>query len=1113
MMDGLEAILRRPRAVISLMFVMILAGFYCYISLAKEARPDIQVPTFYISVPLEGVSPEDAERLLVKPLEEKLRGLEGLKEITSIAAQGYAAVITEFETEIDPEIASRQVREKVDEAKSELPDDAKEPNVNEVNFSLFPTIIVALSGDVPERTLYRHARAMQDELESLPSVLEANLSGQREELLDVIINTKALESYNIDQNELISAVTRNNRLVAAGTFDGGSGRFNIKVPGLFETAKDIYSLPIKEVEGTVVTLGQVAEIRRSFKDRSIYARFNGRPAITISVVKRQGENIIETNKLVRETATRLIANAPDSVHVDFALDESTNIRETVGSLESAIMTAIALVMIVCVAALGMRSALLVGMAIPTSFMIGFLIVFLAGNTINNMLMFGMVLTVGMLVDGAIVIVEYADRKMAEGLHRREAYIMAARRMFWPIASSTATTLAAFLPMLFWPGIPGKFMSNLPTTVVIVLIASFVTAMIFLPVLGSLFGKTDQSDDGMSKALAGEQSADISAIKGFTGFYVRRLNSLVRAPLMITIVAFAAMYGIFQYYQENNNGVTFFVDTEPTQSLIYVRARGNLSADEKLQLTRRVEDIIINVKGVDDVSVKTGSTGTGGPGSGAGLDVPKDAIGQITVEFLPFEERRLGAEILSEIRQKVETLPGVIVEVNKREDGPQSGKDVRLQIRSDDRALANQIARQIRKHMETNMTGLIDIEDESPLPGIEWALTIDREEAGRFGADILSVGALIQMVTDGVLIGSYRPDDSRDEIDIRARLPEDQRSLSRLEDMRLQTRKGLVPIRNFVTREARPAVDSITRKDGRTSVFVKANAAPGVLADDKVKELDAWLKTQTWPENIELKFRGADEEQRESMIFLAKAVAASIFIMFMILVTQFNSFYFTAITLSTVVMSVIGVLIGMLAMGQSFSVIMTGTGVVALVGIVVNNSIVLIDTYQNLRARGLEVVDAVLRSCAQRLRPVMLTTITTIFGLLPMMYQINVDWVAPSVSIGSVTSIWWVQLSTAIIFGLGFSTLLTLLLTPVWIAAPSIYRERWVNMRNRFASKSAAPAKEPVVNAEEPAPEITEPVADNDDKPAKKPRKRKAASKPKVKPNPPPVAKPIPDAAE
>ncbi|MEM8685787.1 MAG: efflux RND transporter permease subunit [Pseudomonadota bacterium] len=1094
MMQALDSILRRPRAVLAMMVFLVVSGVYAYFAIPKDARPDIQVPTYYISIPLEGVSPEDSERLLLKPMEEKLRGLEGVKEITSVAALGYGAVIVEFETDVDTETAAQDVREKVDQAKADLPDDAKEPTVNEVNFNLFPTLIVGLSGDVPERTLYRHARELQDELEAIPSVLEANLNGEREELLEVIIDTKRLESYQITQQELLNRVARNNRLVAAGTFDGGRGRFSIKVPGLIETARDLHQLPIKEVDGTVVTLSELADIRRSFKDRTSYARFNGRPAILITVVKRPGENIIQTNDKVREVADKMRASWPSSIHVNYALDESDDIRETFSSLQSAIITAIALVMIICVAALGMRSALLVGIAIPTSFMIGFLIVFMTGRSVDNMLMFGMVLTVGMLVDGAIVIVEYADRKMAEGLERLEAYIQAAKRMFWPIASSTATTLAAFLPMLFWPGVPGKFMSNLPVTVVIVLTASLLTAMILLPVLGSMFGRTVQQDKGASKALAGDQQTDLSKLKGFTGFYARSLGVLVRAPLAVTIIAFLGMASIVNLYQTNNNGVTFFVDTEPTQVLLYVRGRGNLSAQEKLAIVREVENIVLKIEGVEGIATQAGSSGNGSPDLGAGLDVPKDAIGQLTIELLPFDQRPPGKQLIADIRQKVSHVPGVIIEVRKREDGPQQGKDIRLQIRSNDRALANAMAIRVREHMENNMTGLVDVEDETPLPGIEWNLKINREEAGRFGADIVSVGALITMITDGVLIGTFRPDDSRDEVDIRARLPEDQRALSRLEDLRLPTEKGLVPIRNFVEREARPSVDSIIRKDGKTSVFVKANTVDGVLADDKVKELSTWLDSQKWPNGIEFVFRGSDEEQKESFAFLMKAVAASIFIMFMILVTQFNSFYYTAITLSTVVMSVIGVLIGMMVTGQSFSVIMTGTGIVALAGIVVNNSIVLIDTFQHLRSRGLEVIDAVLRACAQRLRPVLLTTITTIFGLLPMMYQLNVDWFAPAITVGSVTSIWWVQLSTAIIFGLGFSALLTLILTPVWIAAPAIYKARWQHLRERIAARRSAGMRGLAAGNENKESVVETPPS-------------------KEKPRGKPLSDPLPDAAE
>lgn len=1045
MMNALSAILSRPRTLLSLMVVMVSVGLWAYLTLPKEAAPDVQVPVFYISISLQGISPEDSERLLVKPMETELRGLEGLKEITAIASQGHAGIILEFNAGIDQEVAGVNVREKVDLAKSELPNEAEEPIVNKINLSLFPVVVVILSGNVPERTLYRHARQLKDEIESISSVLSANLAGHREELLEIIIDDTRLQSYNISQSELLKAVTQNNKLVAAGALDTGKGKFNIKVPGLFENAKDVYNLPVKVFGDVVVTLSDVAEIRRTFKDPTSYARFNGRPAIALEVVKRIGSNIIENNAQVRKTVANLSKNWPKAIKIDYSLDLSERIFEVLGSLQSAIITAIALVMIVVVAALGIRSALLVGLAIPTSFMIGFLFVGLFGLTINNMVMFGMVLTVGILVDSAIVIVEYADRKMAEGLERGKAYLMAAQRMFWPVFSSTATTLAAFLPMLFWPGVSGEFMRYLPITVILVLTASLVTAMLFLPVLGSIFGKSEQSDDAGLKLLAGNEKGDLGKLPGAAGVYVRLLQKLIYHPAKVTLCAIAVMVIAVMAFTKFNNGVTFFIDSEPEQAMVMVSARGNLSALQQLALAQEVEKVILNVKGVKAVLTSTGGSGAGPKiGTGSGQDVPRDMIAQLTVDLKDFKKRRKGAIILQEMRDRTKGIAGIKVEVRKREEGPPTGKDVRLQIRADNKAKAIAAAARVRLYLDTKVKDLIDIEDGRPLPGFEWVLQVDRKEAGRFGADIASVGALVQLVTNGILVGTYRPDNSQDEIDIRVRFPKSQRSVSQLDQLRLQTSKGLVPIVNFATRKAKPAVDTIVRKDGRVSIDVKANVVKGVLANQKVAEIKVWLAQQKWPDGVSFKFRGADEEQAAAGAFLGNAMLGALFLMFLILVTQFNSFYHTILTLSTVVMSVVGVLIGMMVTGQSFSVIMTGTGVVALAGIVVNNSIVLIDTYHHLRDSGLEVIDAVLRTSAQRLRPVLLTTVTTICGLLPMALQINVDFFGRSISFGGVTSVWWVQLSTAIISGLSFATVLTLILTPVLIAAPEVYREKWRN---------------------------------------------------------------------
>ncbi|MEQ8746844.1 efflux RND transporter permease subunit [Pyruvatibacter sp.] len=1040
----------RTRTVLTTMVLLILAGITSYVAIPKEADPDIPIPFFFVTLPYPGISPEDGERLLVKPMETELRTLEGLKEITAFATQGMAGIILEFDVDFDKDDALQDVRERVDLARAEIPAEAEEPVVTEFNTSLFPVLAVAISGEVPERTLLTHARRLQDAIESVPTVLEAKLVGDREELLEVIIDPVKLESYDVSQRELINAVSLNNQLVAAGALDTGQGRFNVKVPGLFESREDVMSLAVKSSGEGVVTLDDIAEIRRTFKDADNFARFNGGSAIVIEVTKRLGTNIIHTNNAVRAVVAAETAGWPDDINITFTQDQSSWIFRSINSLEASIITAISLVMIVVVAALGMRSAILVGIAIPTSFLIGFFLLALSGLTLNMMVMFGLLLAVGMLVDGAIVIVEYADRKMSEGVDRAEAYMAASSRMFWPIISSTATTLAAFLPMLLWPGVSGQFMSYLPMTLIFVLIASLVTALIFLPVLGSIFGKAEAVNQATLRMLSGAESGDVRALEGMTGIYVRMLDKLIRRPVTVMLAALGVLVSIFFLYGAFNNGVEFFVETEPEQAAILVSARGNLSATEMRDLVVEVERIVLAVEGVESAFSQTGP-GQGGPGQGG--DAPADMIGRISIELAPYEQRRPGAIILEEIRQKTKNIPGLHVEVRKREDGPPTGKDVQIQLSSNDAALLRAETQRVRDHLENNVDDLIDIEDSLPLPGIEWVLKIDREQAGRFGADVSAVGAMVQMVTNGILVGTYRPNDADDEVDIRARFPVADRSIDQLDQLRLRTPNGLVPLSNFVTREPAKQVNEITRIDGIQVMDVKANTVEGVLADTKVTELKSWIENDANIDpRVNVRFRGADENQAESAAFLGNAMIAALFLMFIILLTQFNSFYHSVLTLSAVIMSTMGVLLGMVITGQTFSVIMTGTGIVALAGIVVNNNIVLIDTFQSLLARGMDPIEAVLRTAGQRLRPVLLTTITTICGLLPMATQINVGFFDRSVTYGGPVAVWWVQLSTAIISGLSFATLLTLVVTPVMLAAPVVLRESaggwrdWVMMR-------------------------------------------------------------------
>ncbi|WP_099866319.1 efflux RND transporter permease subunit [Pararhizobium haloflavum] len=1120
MINALDAILERPKTVVALMLVMIVAGIMAYVNVPKEANPDVDVPVYFVNIPQQGISPRDAERLLVRPMETALRGIDGLKELTAIASEGNATIVLEFTVDTEKEIVLADIRDKVDQAAAELPEDADEPVVSETSFALMPTIVVTLSGQVPERTLTTLAQGLADELESISTVREANISGDREELLEVELDLMRLESYDITQDELLNALNRNNQLVPAGFLDNGEGRFNVKLPGLIETAEDVYSIAIKQNEEGVVTLGDVAEIKRTYKEPSSFTRVNGNPAISIDVVKRNGTNIISNNDEVRTVVEAYTREWPETVKVDYLLDQSSFIYEVLGSLESSILTAIVLVMICVVASLGIRSGLLVGLAIPTSFMIAFMIVGALGMVANMMVMFGLVLTVGMLVDSAIVVTEYADRKIAEGMHPDEAYKRSARLMFWPVVSSTATTLAAFLPLLLWPGVPGEFMAYLPRMVIIVLSASLLTALIFLPVTGALIARLAAAisrhgasffglvaagcvaaayhfgpgqavgagvglvtaaifgivflgaawlfrlvasrrrpavhePDAQAVMLSAGSKLEIHRITGLTGVYARFLN-LVAGNLVGNVAVIVAIIGLtigtFMYFGENNAGVEFFIEEEPDVAIVLVSARGNLSANDIRDLVGEVEAEVLQVEGVDNVVMKATAPG-GGAGASSPLggvqDKPADAIGELQIELADYCCRRRASEIFEDIRVRTADLGGIKVEVRKIEGGPPTGKDLRLEVKSTNYDTMVETVGRIREHVDT-IDIFTDQEDGRPLPGIEWQLTVDREQAGRYNASIQEVGGMIQLVTNGVLIGKYRPDDSDDEVEIRARLPEEQRTLDQFEALKLRTANGQVPLSNFITRTAEQKVSSITRRDGLYAMDIKASLVEGAqyqgraaTADDGVRIVDEWLEAQEWPENVQLTFRGADEEQKESEAFLGRAALGALFMMFIILLTQFNSFYQTFLTLSTVIMAITGVLTGMLVTGQTFSIIMTGTGVVALAGIVVNNAIILIDTFNRLKEEGVtDMREAVIKTAAQRLRPIMLTTGTTILGLVPMALQINMDFFSQTIVVGGITAIWWVQLSTAIISGLAFSTLLTLVFIPVMLALPSNVGRTW-----------------------------------------------------------------------
>lgn len=999
----IEAAVQRSRATLMTFIFLLLGGLAAYQAIPKEANPDVTIPMMYVSLSLEGISPEDAERLLVRPMEQELRTLAGIKKMSSTASEGHASVMLEFDAGFDPKLALQDVREKVDATRSKLPQEADEPQVHEINVSLFPVLSVALSGPLSETELVMIARRLKDEMEGISEVLEVDIGGDREDVLEIIVDPQVLDTYGVDYNELFNLVSTNNRLVAAGSLDTGAGRMAIKVPGIIEDLDDIMGMPVKVEGDRVVTFGDVATLRRTFKDPAGFARINDQPGVVLEVSKRAGANIIDTIEQVKQLLDAAKPLLPEGVEIDYIMDQSTQVATMLSDLLNNVVTAVVLVLILILLAMGMRSAIMVGLTIPGAFLSGILVIWAIGFTMNIIVLFGLILVAGMLVDGAIVVSELADRYLHQGQTPKQAWINAAHRMSWPVISSTATTLAVFVPLLFWPGVVGEFMKYLPATVVICLLASLVMALIFLPTMGGL-------------AKTGIPKAAIS-VPGLAG-YRALLAWLLKRPAASLITTLILVMIVYAGYARFNHGVEFFPNIEPDSAQLQVRARGDLSVYEKDALLQQVEERLQGLTEVKALYARSFAMADGQMGS--------DVIGVLQFQFVDWYQRRPATDIKDTMLALTEDIPGIILDFRQQQMGPSSGKPVELRLSGLNETLLNQATDTLRQAM-TELGGFIDVEDDRSLPGIEWRLTVDREAAARLGADVLSVGNAVQLVTNGLNLATYRPEDANDEVDIRVRLPANFRSLDQLSRLTLRTQRGQVPLSHFVTLAPAPKVGTLHRVDGKRTITLQADIEQGFRLDDRLSALRG--QVTALPEGVTLVVAGEDADQKEAGQFLVAAFGVAIFLMTLILVAQFNSLYQTGLVLSAIVFSTAGVLLGLLLNGQSFGIVMVGMGIIALAGIVVNNNIVLIDTFNQLRAEGMDPVAAALETGCLRLRPVLLTAITTVLGLMPMVLGVNVDLLGPGLGIGAPSTQWWTQLSSAIAGGLVFATLLTLLLTP------------------------------------------------------------------------------------
>ena len=995
------------RLTIAAMLFLLVAGTSAYLAIPKEAEPDVQIPIVYVSITQRGISPEDAERLILRPLETQLKSVANVKEMRSSAFEGGGYVLLEFQPGFDSKKAVADVRAKVDDAKRDLPRDADEPKVTEVNLSLFPVIIVAMKGDVPEQTMVRLARQLKTGIEQVPGVLTAELKGARDEVVEIVVEPTLLAAYGVSMEDLIRTVTAGNLLVAAGALENTTGRFSVKVPSLIEKPEDILKLPVLASSGAVVRLGDVAEVRPTFKDAVSITRVDGKPAITIEVSKRVGANLIDTVDGVKYALDKARALLPSTIELTTTQDRSKGVRTMLADLQNSVITGIVLVAAVILATLGFRATGIIGLAIPFSALVGILGLHLAGMTVNIVVLFSLILAVGQLVDDAIIVGEFAERRMAEGIPPKEAYQLAASRMTGPVIAATATRIAAFSPLLFWPGIVGEFMKYLPITLIATLSASLSFALFFAPALGSLVGHSGHHDAALSRE----------------GWYLRTVRLSLKHPGKTLLIALAMLVIVPVLQGKYGKGVEFFPDVEPDYALVQVRARGNLSLTEKDSLVRQVEARMLDMHEVDTIYTRVGEQPRGGNN-----EVSADTVGIVQFEFIDWRKRRKAHEIMEDIRQRTGDIPGIEIAVSKPKAGPPTGKPIQIELSALDPEKLQPAAKKIAAMLAAR-PDVKDIDDGLPLPGVDWTLRLDRGEAAKVGAGAGTVGTAVQLVTNGVKLTEYRPATADKSVDVLLRFPPEKRSLDQLDEMLVNTPVGPVPIGTLVTREATRAVGILNRVNANRIINVSANLAEGVPSAAAQKSVTEELARMDLGTGVFFRLKGEDEEREKASAFLTKAFGAAMFLIFAVLLAQFNSFTSVGLILSSVLLSTIGVFIGLLIMQQPFGVVMTGLGVISLAGVIVNNNIVLIDTYDHLRAEGMAATEAIMKTCAERARPVVMTAFSSALGVAPIAFGLNVDFIEREVTMGAPATQWWIQLSSATLFGLTFATILTLIVTP------------------------------------------------------------------------------------
>jgi len=1043
--------------------VVFLAGLYSYVTLPREASPDIKIPVVLVSTPYPGVSPKDVESLITIPLENELSGLQDVKEMTSTSAEGVSVITIEFEPDVVIEDALQRVRDRVGQAEPDLPDDAEDTSIREIAFSDIPILIVTIAGEVDEDVLKRLGEDLEEEVSRIPGVLEANLSGGLERQVRVAIDPLRLAHYGLTMDDVVGAISNENVNIPGGTVTTGDGNVLFRVPGEFTDARQVEDGAIKRVGGGPVFVRDIATVTWGYEDRATYARMNGETAVSLSVTKRAGANIVEVADQVKRTVAEASESWPDGVRYRVLSDSSEFIRDMVSELQNNIITALLLVVTVILLFMGLRSSGFVALAIPLSMLASFLVLQSLGFTLNMIVLFSLILALGMLVDNAIVVVENVYRHVEEGLSPRRAAIAGTRQVAVAVAASTATTVAAFFPLAFWPGIMGGFMGFLPKTLIIVLLSSLVVAVGVLPVAMSRFlrGRAHEVTEGA--APVAEEDAvleeDLTAepqTGRVMGLYRRLLEFSIRRRYWSAALGVASLVGTFAIYAVFNHGTEFFPETDPDRVTVRIEAPDGTDVETTDRIVRKVEAMLAAEPNVDVFVSQVGVSSSGNAFS----DQAQANEARIAVDFLPDRNTaRPGERIRSEptpitvsrLRRAVATIPGVRIAIEPEEMGPPVGAAIEVQVSGEDYHDVGSFAQQFRREM-ASIPGVTDLKDDYRVGRPELRLRIDRAAAKRVGVSSAEIGNTVRTAVAGAKASALR--DGEEEYDIVVRAAQRYRDdLPSVLDLRIPGRVDTspdtfpVPLSAVADYEFGGGTGAIRHVDQDLVVTITGDVLAG-FNENAVRQQVQDLIDASDAGPLRVQLAGADDAQSEAASFLFRALFIALALILMVLVTQFDSLAMPAIIIASVVLSLIGVLWGLLLTGTSFGIVMTGIGVISLAGVVVNNAIVLLDYVQQLRKRGLDTHDALVRAGMTRFRPVMLTAITTILGLVPMALGVSIDFTRFRVLVGGSSAQFWGPMAVAVIFGLAFATLLTLVMVPtLYTILEDLVRARaWVRGR-------------------------------------------------------------------